>query len=58
MDMQSVLEATFTVPTNEPAWQRDLLLQLEQSDMVCTEPKAAKPAPVRLRPRGLGSNIQ
>lgn len=54
MDIQSVLEASFLVPTNEPAWQHDLLLQLERGDMASTERMAAKPALALVRPRGVG----
>ena len=57
MDMQSVLEATFLVPTIEPDWQHDLLLQLERCDVASTERMAAKPPLALLRRRESGSEI-
>ena len=41
MDIHSVLEATFPIPTVEPAWQHELLLRLERGDMASTEAMAA-----------------
>lgn len=58
MDIQSVLEATFLVPTIEPAWQHELLLQLEGGDMASAERTAANPALALLRPRESGSEIE
>jgi hypothetical protein len=45
MDIQSVLEATFPVPTIEPAWQYELLRRLERANLASAEPTAAKPSP-------------
>lgn len=58
MDIQSVLEATFPIPTIEPAWQHELLLRLERGDMASTERTAAKPSLALLRPRLSGSDIE
>lgn len=43
MDMRSVLAASFPVPTTDPAWQQELLLQLDPGETMHAEPRDPQP---------------